>query len=248
MWLNKVLLGVVVLALPGQAAIARVNSTSGYFTGGGAGASSVSTAPFNVSAGSLVVCNGIWLSQAVNVSFSDLNGESFILEDLINVGLWGVSSGQWFVKNTIANASQVITMTPTIPLGFMWVACRQYSGADTVNPQDPVSIGIGSNNVQACGSDAMTTSSFNTSFTGDVIVAGFGIQFPTASPLVGSGYTLGNSTGDFTLWMEDLVPSGVLSGTVSTFGTTTCNFYSAVAGAYKAAGSAPVAHSTKQSN
>ena len=237
MWPNKLLLLFLILPALAQASVPRVNGSTGIFISGGAGSPTVATGSFSVSAGNLLVCNVQYYSVTAIASLSDTGGDIFSQVASNNAGIWAGTAQQWYAKNTALAGSEIVILTLSFNVGYLWINCSQYSGADTVNPLDASA--VGSNTSQACGANAMTTGTFSTSFANEVIVAGFAIQFTTSTPDVGTGYTLEQSTSDYTLWQEDQQVSSLQSGIAATFGTSTCNFYYGIVGTYKQAGSIP---------
>ena len=232
------LLTFILLVCPAWASIAYVNGAQGFFNTGGAGTSSVTTGTFSVSAGNILVCSAFWYSTTTTASLSNVGGDSFVSANRITTGAFTGTSQQWYAKNVAAAGSETVTITLSTTVGYVWLACNQYSGLDTINPYDTSA--VGSNTVQSCGANAMTTGNFTTTTASEVIVAGFMIQFPTSTPDIGTGYTMRENTTDYQLWTEDQIVSSLQSGVAATFGTTTCNFYSTVVGTYRA----PTATST----
>jgi hypothetical protein len=139
----------------------------------------------------------------------------------------------FYAKNTSANASDVVTATYSANTSYTWLSCRQYSGANTSSPLDTSA--IGANSSQVCGANSMSTGTFTTTAVNEVLVGGFYIQLTSSTPFVGSGYTLGNSTSDYSLWTEDQLTSSIQTGVTATFGTTACNYFQGIVVTLKAA-------------
>jgi hypothetical protein len=206
-----------------------VNGSSGQFNTGGAGTTTVSTAPFTVSAGNLLVCNAFW-NNTNSVGLAD-GGDTFASVTSNTSGLAVGTIQQWYAKNTTSNASKVVTMTISSGgAGFAWIDCSQYAGASLTSPLD--TFASGANSMQACGANAMTTGAFTTVNAVETLVGAFWIQFPTATPIAGTSYTLRDHTSDNQLWSQDQVVAGIQTGATTTFGTAACNFYYGVVGTY----------------
>ena len=78
----------------------------------------------------------------------------------------------------------------------------------------------------------MATGAFTTTSAVEDLVAGFALQLASATPSAGSGYTLRDHSADNILWTEDQNVTSIQTGATATFGTSSCNSYSAVVGTY----------------
>jgi hypothetical protein len=210
--------------------ITYVNSCSGQFNTGGAGTTSVPcSSSISVSAGNLLVCNAFWSNTATpTLTDAVSGGDTFTSVASETMGLGTVQ--QWYAKNTVANASAL----PTLSLsgsgaGYAWLSCGQRAGASTTAPLDTYAVGYGSG---ACGAGAMTTGTFTTTSAVEDLVAGFALQLASSTPDAGTGYTLRDHSADNILWTEDQNVTAIQTGAAATFGTASCNSYSAVVGTY----------------
>src|SRR5947207_1383630 len=106
----------------GGGGITLVNSAGGTGTAGSAAASAINVASGNLLA---VGCNGQGNDPSTTISVSDTAGNTFTQVAVVND-----SQGEaylFYAKNTIANASDVVTCTSTFS-GDVTAMVSQYSG------------------------------------------------------------------------------------------------------------------------
>ncbi len=239
--LKRLIIGLL-LTCPAWGVIANTGvGTVGFNTSGGAGVPSLASAAFVLTAGHLLVCNASWSSITITPTLTDTAGNTFTFVTSTNVGIINASSGQWYAKNTVANAADVVTLHYSSNIGFSWVACNQYSGADITAPFDTSAVGNG-----ASAAAPATTGAFTTTVANEVLVAGIILNTADMSPTAGSGYTLEANTSDNRFWTQDKVVSGIQTGAFSTF-TGNSDSYQMVVGTYKqqAAAATTVVHKTR---
>lgn len=197
--MKKLLLTILALTifLPhyAHASIALVNRAERWLNGY-SGASDTTTA-FNLAAGNLVyfwsnIQHASGQPCATITSITDTAGNTYTqIGSAFDIGNNSLNClYQWYAKNTIANASDVLTINYSNANGsYFTMVTYQFSGVDTVNPL--VTSGTGS-----IGNVGATVSTPTLTLTGSsVIVAGTEMD---GQPITaGSGYTLTRVTDGF---------------------------------------------------
>lgn len=202
--LLTLLIGLLGLATPAQAAFALVNVTTG--TGSG-GATTIAATAASVSAGNLLVV-GINHQTSTVTGIADLAGNTFASCAGPVTGAFVVEL--WYAANTIANASNVVTVTFAASTAARDIHVLQYSGAATSSPCETSAVGTS-------GGGAVTSASFSPAIAGNLNVAAANSNNGASTWTAGAGYT---------------VESQVISGSGEDFATE--DRLSAVSGAQTA--------------
>jgi hypothetical protein len=116
-----------------------------------------------MTAGNAVVCGVWWLSTSVTLtSVADTANTYTVINNTVGSS-WSASSV--YAKNL--SAASTITATFSGSVNRAGISCREFSGASTSAPLDTSA--INSQSFPGTGTDALTSTSFTTTGTGDYI-------------------------------------------------------------------------------
>ncbi len=240
--MRKLLLLFVASLIPVQAAIAFVNAQAA----GNDSVTSVATAGISHSSGNQLyvtakfreACGSITMSIA-NTAMDTFTQIGSLLD---NTNL--TCQGQWYVKNSAGNGSDVVTLTISQSVRFPNVSVVQVSGEDTGTPLDATATGT------EIVDGVATTGAFTTSTANQIIICG-GNSYGSSSPFVpDTGYTLPSGSVDgftATIAIEYKIVSAIQTGvTASIDGSSGGTIISIMCATFKEASSTsnPVKHNS----
>ncbi len=186
----RTILLALALCLPSHAAIAFVNASAG-----GPSTTTISTSAQNVAAGNLLYVfsrGGGTSCDGVTASISDTAGNTFNLVGYLTSYTAGACQAVWYAKNTLANATDVVTVVWSTAQIFSTISTQQFSGLDLTIPLDAVAC----TKLTNVAGTVATSGKFSTVAANEVIIAGGEWRTTGNTFTAGSGYTIPSGATD----------------------------------------------------
>jgi hypothetical protein len=189
-----------------------VNAVSGE--NNSASVTTASTSSFNATSGNIIVVIITYsFSNTANITMSDTAGNTYTQVDVLYHSTATFKTHTYYAKNITGNASNVVTATSDVNVGFLRMACVQYSGASTSSPLDQHNITSGSEGFVG----SLTSVSYTTSTAKEVLI-GLSYNGGGNSWVPDTGYTTEVTTGSSSVSIEDQIVTSIQTGVTTTYG------------------------------